>query len=325
MSKVSGLFSVSRLVRGVALGVALGAACGAGPAVAMELADVQALLEAGVGEDVILGQMEAEGARFQLETADILELRHAGASDHLLRAMIESGDTRRAEREAARAEEERAAREARLAEVERIEVEPDDWTRDYYGVDRELRIDFVYDPFGYYWYACPSYFVYYYPFRTWDIGVYFAGWHHWRWWGWDGYWCSYYRDYCDDWYWRRHHRPYYHDGWNGHDEDVRYRGRADRGPETKATRSRTPGDDLDRRDRVSRSRSGDAVRTDRGRTRGDAPERDRTSDPGQPTPRVREEASPRTRSSQPETPSEPSRAPRSQERSEAGGGRGRGR
>lgn len=288
------------------------------PASAMELREVQALLAAGVGEDVILEQMAAEGASFRLETADILELRHAGASDHLLRAMIESGDPRRLEREEAQAEE--AARAARRTEIERIDEEPasGDWTSDYYGVDRNLRIEIAYDPFGYYWYACPSNFVYYYPFRSWDIGCYYAGWHHWRWWGWDGYWCNYYRDYCDTWYWRRHDRPFYHDGRDWYDSDVRYRSRADRGPETKSGRSRTR-EELDGRDRVPRSRSGDAVREDRTRVRDRAVERPRT------TPRSRGEVSPRSSERERSTPSTPSRARNSSERSEGGGSRTRGR
>ena len=279
----------------------------AAPASAMDLDDVFALLNAGVGEDVILDQMESESASFLLETDDILALRRSGASDQLLRAMIESGDTRRAERE--------AEREA-----------GGDWTEDYYAVDRDLRVEIAYDPFGYHWYASPSYFVYYYPFRTWDVGCYYAGWYHWRWWGWNGYWPSYYRNYCDSYSWQHHHQPYYHSQNQGdYRDNVRYRSRYDRAADGKPLhdRSRT-----EVRDRVTRSRSPRDADLGRTRTRSDAPaSRTRSVDRPRQSDRSRgREVTPRPSDRGRSTPSQPSRTrtPSSPDRSnDRSGGRSR--
>ncbi|MEZ4648875.1 MAG: hypothetical protein R3E97_08825 [Candidatus Eisenbacteria bacterium] len=281
------------------IGLAIGALFLAVPAWSMTTRDVFDLLEAGVGEDVILQQMAAESASFYLETDDILALRRAGATDHLLRTMIESGDTRRSEREAYEARRSREEDEGvrRYRESEDDYGSPgDDWSAGYYDVDRDLRVQFVYDPFGYYWCATPSYFVYYYPFRTWDIGFYYAGWHHWRWWGWGGYWPSYYRSYCDSYYWHNHHHTYYHQQQYGN--DVRYRSRYDRVARDKGGEYGTHR--VDGRDRVTRSRSSDVDRTrtsrgsevDRTRTQPSTRSRDRSVDRQKENGRSRSEISP---------------------------------
>ena len=124
------------------------------PALSMDLDDVSALLEAGVGEEIILQQMETEDAVFRLSTEDILDLKDAGASDRLIKEMLDRSDTDRS---------------------------GEDWTRDYYDYGG-LRM--AYDPFAYNWYASPFYFTYYYPFRYWDLGFYYAGWYSTSWWGW---------------------------------------------------------------------------------------------------------------------------------------------
>lgn len=262
---------------------------------AMDLEDVFALLHSGVGEAVILEQMEAEGAVFVLETEEILALKDAGASDRLLRAMIESGDVRREER---RAYEERQT----------YGREDADWTDGYYDVDRALRVDLVYDPFGYHWYASPTYFVYYYPFRTWDFGFYFAGWHHWRWWGWDGYWPTYYRRYCDWHYYHAHHHHYYDHN------DGRYRDRVDR------AWTRSPRDGRDRHDapgRIERERKQSPYREldrSRDRRRSDPPARDgrawdrtRRSEPSGRIEAPRSPSRDRSTPSRPSTPRNPGR------------------
>ena len=54
----------------------------------MTVADVVALLKAGVGEQVILGQVHATGTALALDVPDILLLKAAGAGDNLLAALI---------------------------------------------------------------------------------------------------------------------------------------------------------------------------------------------------------------------------------------------
>src|SRR5512144_753395 len=71
--------------------IALFAVVLAGQAAAMDVDDVIALLEDGVGEQVILDQVAAESAHFELTTQDILDLRDAGASDDLIRELILTG------------------------------------------------------------------------------------------------------------------------------------------------------------------------------------------------------------------------------------------
>ena len=298
------------------IGLAIGVLLLAVPAWSMSTRDVFDLLEAGVGEDVILKQMDAESASFQLETDDILALRRAGATDRLLRAMIDSGDTRRSEREAYEAQRSREAdgKVETYREYDEYETPGDDWSSGYYDLDRSYRVQYVYDPFGYYWCAAPSYFVYYYPFRSWDVGFYYAGWHHWRWWGWNGYWPSYYRNYCDSYYWHNHHHTYYHHQEYGN--DVRYRSRYDRVARDKGGDYGTHGSDS--RSKVTRSRSGSrSIEADRSRSQPSTRSRDRTIDRQRENSRSRSEVrAPRTTSrsqsspstrSQSSSPSRPSR------------------
>jgi hypothetical protein len=125
----------------------------AGSALAMDVDDVIALLDGGVGEEVILDQVAAENAQFALSTEDILDLRDAGASNDLIQQLILTGGKRSSS---------------------------DDWTSRYYGPS--VRVRLYYDPFGYNWYAWPYSFSYYYPFDWWDCGFYYAGWWNHRWW-----------------------------------------------------------------------------------------------------------------------------------------------
>lgn len=162
------------------------------PAAAMTIDDVLELLHAGVNESVILDQVEAEDARFGLETEDILALKNVGASDDLVRALIATSDGS-------------ARDEGGWAD--------DYYANDYYrSSDSSVSLSFTYDPFGYYWYCSPYYYGYYYPFRTINFGWYYAGCLSSNWWGWHGYWPTYYRDYCAVRYPRSYHHYYDHDG-----------------------------------------------------------------------------------------------------------------
>lgn len=124
----------------------------------MELSDVRALLEAGVGEDVILAQMIREHARFELSTEDILDLKRLGASDRLIEELIES-------------DPERDPGDQRL---------DTDYDRAYRS-DVEFR--FYYDPFGYRWYGWPNSYAYYWPSRWYNVAAYCGGY-------WDRGWCD---------------------------------------------------------------------------------------------------------------------------------------
>jgi hypothetical protein len=169
------------------------------PASAMTIDDVLELLQAGVNEAVILDQVEAEDARFRLETEDILALKNLGASDDLVRALIATADE--------------------------SEYDGGTWSDDYYSNDYYYRparssvsLSFSYDPFGYYWYCSPYYYGYYYPFRTINFGWYYGGCLSRSWWGWHGYWPTYYRDYCAVRYPHSYHH-YYHGHYDRHDFD----------------------------------------------------------------------------------------------------------
>jgi hypothetical protein len=140
----------------------------------MNVDDVIALLQNGVGEQVILDQVAAEGAHFELTTEDILDLRDAGASDELIRQLILTGSD---------------------------QGSAGDWTRRYYAPT--ARVQLYYDPFGYNWYAWPFSFSYYYPFDWPDCGFYYAGWWNQRWWS-GGPWHNY--------YWNHYHWDHYRPG-----------------------------------------------------------------------------------------------------------------
>lgn len=277
-------------------------------ATAMEFDDVMELLRAGVGEDIILAQVEAEDAEFNLDTDSIVALKQAGASDDLIRELIAARDDGRRS------------------------PDDSDWRDGYYGNDyygrSRVAVSIGYDPFGYYWSSSPYYFAYYYPYRCVDFGFYYAGWYNRGWWGWDGYWPSYYRDYC---------RVNYHDyKWWRHEPNhwSRYDDRAEGAAwtrDSRGTNGRSWNRDTDRPDRTN-GRTIDRTRTT---PRVTAPDRN-TRQPAQPRERdrswsrSRDSRSPDRVYSQPRAPrsgdarpSPPSRTAPSGDRSGGSNGSGR--
>jgi len=210
----------------------------------MDIDDVLDLLAEGVGEPVIMDQIEAEDVFFDLTTDDILDLKRAGASDDLIRAMIRADGSQRGS-------------ERRPASTTNVTL--------------------LYDPFGYYWWATPVSYSYYYPFDWWDCGFYYAGWWNHRWWR-GGLWANHY---WDHWHWSgphwpRHGHSHWSD-WNGPSKHGPGRdawGRTRRGPSGNSVappsaRDRSPRSAVDRpaprrpggRDRIAPP----PERSDRGR------------------------------------------------------------
>jgi hypothetical protein len=146
------------------LGLAAALAISPGSACAITVDDVIELLQNGVGEQVITDQMRADSSEFDLSTQDIIDLTKAGASDDLIREMIRRQDGG-------------TAGDADQAQPDYVPP---------------VSLGFCYDPFGYYWRSWPGSFSYYYPFRWWDSGFYYAGWWSQSWWG-AGPWTRYYR------------------------------------------------------------------------------------------------------------------------------------
>lgn len=227
----------------------LAAVAGAfGMASAVTIPEVIDMLEADVGESIILRQLETDQSVLYLTTRDIIELKEAGASDRFIEILLDVEEEHRTARETA---------DAPKAAENSWNSDFDQWNRPYDEANRSVSITYEYDPFGYHWYASPVYYAYYYPYRSWDIGFYYAGWHNWRWWGWHGYWNSVWWDRCNYWYphvtYYSHHNPH-HYGYSDHWKGDRYKSQGqhgwDRGDRRNGTRV-----DLDRgRDR-SRTRT----------------------------------------------------------------------
>ena len=52
------------------------------------LAEVKALVSAGVGDEVILSQIHNSGAVYHLTTAEIIDLKQSGVSEKVIDSMI---------------------------------------------------------------------------------------------------------------------------------------------------------------------------------------------------------------------------------------------
>lgn len=154
------------------------------PVLAVDLDDLIRMLEAGVGEEVILKVVDADHTEFALTSDDLIDLKDAGASDWLLEELLD-----------------RSVEPARTVHRSYRVIEPD---------YRLISIGLVYDPFDYYFAAWPYYYAYYSPFT-------FC----WNWWYYGG---PVHRHWCEPWGWRVN---YYHGhlgprtiwdrGWRGRD------------------------------------------------------------------------------------------------------------
>lgn len=329
-----------------ALGLATVAAS---PSGAVTFPDVLEMLEAEVGEEIILRQIYRDRTVFRLDSAEIIDLKKAGASDRLIEELLRL--------------EEDAIYETQSEATPRST--DDEWNSDFgawssgyesgydngydggYETAYSSQYRHDYDPFGYHWYSAPVYYAYYYPFRTWDVGIYFAGWHSTRWWGWHSFHNWYWWNYCYTHYpkhvYYTHHNDHYGQSY-GHYDRYKDRGRSwTRGNDagirdryvtdrSDRTRTRTYGDrDTRTRDdrrtwtRGDRTRSRPEARPDRGstRTRPEArPDRGRTR--YEPPDRSNAPSKP----SRPDVRSNPSRSksnpPSSNRSGGSSGGRSRG-
>ena len=64
----------------------------AAPVNPMSMADVKALVKAGVGEDIIITQIQTSHSVFHLSANDIIDLRDAGVTDRVMNFMINTAN-----------------------------------------------------------------------------------------------------------------------------------------------------------------------------------------------------------------------------------------
>ena len=58
------------------------------PAQRLGLADVKALVKAGIAEEAVISQIKASGVVFRLSTAEIIDLKESGVSNKVIDFMI---------------------------------------------------------------------------------------------------------------------------------------------------------------------------------------------------------------------------------------------
>jgi hypothetical protein len=139
----------------------------------LTLDDVFRLKAAGVSEETILSLVEKEEAVFYLSVEEIIALKDVGASDAFIRELLETPD--------------------RFGDGgdRRGESSWDDYDFDDYST---VFVYQYYDPFAYYWYPWPGYYVYYSPFWWSHCGFYYGGYWSRDWWyAWSP--CASYCDY----------------------------------------------------------------------------------------------------------------------------------
>jgi hypothetical protein len=59
------------------------------------LADVKALVKAGIGDEVILSQIRNSQAKYHLTAAEIIDLKNSGISEKVIDFMINTASTHR--------------------------------------------------------------------------------------------------------------------------------------------------------------------------------------------------------------------------------------
>jgi|GEM_PF-4020038 len=126
---------------------------------AMDLDDVERMLQAGIGEDVVLKALDASRSQFVVTSDDLVALKEAGASDWFLDQLLD-----------------RNKQQQRTYDVSGSAYSYSGPSRGY------VSIGLAYDPFDYYFASYPYYYAYCAPWSfSWNWW-YYGGPYHRAWW-----------------------------------------------------------------------------------------------------------------------------------------------
>jgi hypothetical protein len=162
------------LMAGLAL--LLGALLSAPAWAAVSFDDVVRMKSAGVSEDTILKLVDAEGAAFTLGVDEIIALKEAGASESFIRSLLDA--TQGAGYESPTNPPQY---DGSMSDQYNAGVSDMNGTNDLSDYSTVFTYHY-YDPFAYYWYPWPDYYIYYSPFWWSNAGFYYGGFWSWDWW-----------------------------------------------------------------------------------------------------------------------------------------------